>query len=675
MAYAEPSLVGQSGLVHMPDARIAEDGTLRFGVAHEDPYLSFWGSVTLFPRLELSGRYIRIDGVPGFPDAPELGDYRDKALDAKAVLVAESSSFPAVAIGVQDFVGTQLFASRYLVLSKRVGSFDFTAGYGQDRIDGAFGGVRYTPDRFAGLSLLIEYDANDYASDHGALQSGAGERRGGVTYGLAYRWGWLGGQVSYQSGDIGANAYVSIPLMQPEFIPKLDEPPPYAARVDCAPIVDWRKDPQYEVALARTLEQQGFRDVKVRLRDAELEAGLTHGRISAIGRAVGRAARTLLLLGPCDLRALRIIYTQSDLPLVDYEFRDLRVLDDYLGGRIGRAEFDRTVAIRFPSTEAAVQLREAIEIGPDVVETLPPIQTDRFIAAKRREDRFAGFDLLPFNVRLFFNDPGEPVRYDTFALLAYDRRIATGTYLKGAARATLFENVSDIRQPSTSLLPHVRSDIGEYRREGKRVRLNTLLLNRYALLAERWYGRMSGGYYEEMFAGFGGQALYLPRSGFWAADLAVDRVRQRELGESFGFRDYRVTTAIASLHYRLPRYGVTTTARTGRFLARDEGIRLELKRRFRSGVEVGAWYTWTNEKDITNPGTPENPYRDKGLFVVVPLNSMLTRDTQEIASMAIADYVRDVGQMVVSPGDLYRMVERPLGFGVEHEDRLSQFTR
>jgi membrane-associated phospholipid phosphatase len=115
---------------------------------------------------------------------------------------------------------------------------------------------------------------------------------------------------------------------------------------------------------------------------------------------------------------------------------------------------------------------------------------------------------------------------------------------------------------------------------------------------------------------------------------------------------------MGALHYRLP-YDVTATARVGRFLARDEGVRLEFKRRFPSGVEIGAWYTKTNGHDITMPGTPTNPYNDKGVFLSVPLNIMLPFDSQTTASVGIAPWTRDVGQMVASPGDLYDMVEQP----------------
>src|SRR5699024_1515985 len=123
--------------------------------------------------------------------------------------------------------------------------------------------------------------------------------------------------------------------------------------------------------------------------------------------------------------------------------------------------------------------------------------------------------------------------------------------------------------------------------------------------------RASGGIYEEMFAGAGGQALYLTRGGRWAFDASLDVLRQRDY-KGTGFLSYNTHTALASAHYRLPWFeGTTATVRAGRFLAGDMGARFELKRTFKSGVQVGLWYTRTDGKDITSPGRPGSPYFDK----------------------------------------------------------------
>jgi membrane-associated phospholipid phosphatase len=58
--------------------------------------------------------------------------------------------------------------------------------------------------------------------------------------------------------------------------------------------------------------------------------------------------------------------------------------------------------------------------------------------------------------------------------------------------------------------------------------------------------------------------------------------------------------------------------------------------------------------------------------MVMPLETLLTRDTQAVASLSMAPWTRDVGQMVVSPGDLYRILERPV-WQMHDMDGLTRF--
>jgi hypothetical protein len=271
-----------------------------------------------------------------------------------------------------------------------------------------------------------------------------------------------------------------------------------------------------------------------------------------------------------------------------------------------------------------------------------------------------GFKLSP-KVAFYFNDPSGALRYDVFLLGTYRKELLKRLFFEGALRLTVLEDVSDVNNPSNSLLPHVRSDVAEYKRQGNALKLERLLLNQYFWPMERVYARASAGYYEEMFGGAGGQVLYLPRSGKWAVDVAADWVKQRDFEGGFGFRDYSTLTGLVSLHAKLPLLpGTTGTVRVGRFLAEDEGVRVELKRRFQSGIEVGFWYTRTNGDDITPPGSPNDPYYDKGIFVSIPLSPLMLKDTQAVSEISLSPWTRDVGQMVVSPGDLYDQFERPV---------------
>jgi membrane-associated phospholipid phosphatase len=364
------------------------------------------------------------------------------------------------------------------------------------------------------------------------------------------------------------------------------------------------------------------------------------------------------VFAPRDVRAIHITYTRLEQPLATYEFQSVPALTDYLLGASKRPAFLQTVLVRYATPGDRLNQHDAVAAGLD---DEPAVGVYRGrdgeaiqVSSEDREDN--RFKLSP-KMSFFFNDPSGALRYELTAAANYDRRLGSGLYLNGAMRLGVVENISDVTQPSNSALPHVRSDIAEYKR-GSRFKLNRLMLSQYLNPAEHVYARVSGGLYEEMFRGFGGQILYLPNDQRWAVDMNVDALQQRGYKGWFDGRDYRTVMALGSLHYRLPQ-GMTITARAGQFLAKDRGVRLEFKRRFRSGVEVGAWYAKTNGNDITSPGTPTSPYHDKGVFLSIPLASMLPMDSQANAGFAISPWTRDVGQMVLSPGDLYDIMEQP----------------
>jgi membrane-associated phospholipid phosphatase len=665
---ATPATQGQSGYINMPSAVVEADGTFMFGYSYDRPYGSTWASATVLPFLQLTGRYVSISGVRGFENQGDYGkDYgrnKDKVFDAKLQLLREGTWYPAIAVGATDVMGTQLFKGRYVVATKTFGelkSVEFSVGRGMHRPSGTFAGARWMPLAAPRWALIAEYDANDYKNDYRASDTGAADRSKGAAIGAEYRWGWLGAQIARHRDHFSANAYVSIPFSEREFVPKVYEPAPFQAKDAPARVSpeEWQKEPRHGAELVQALVKQDFKNVRITFEAGTLKLTLTNSRISNLGRAVGRATRTALAFAPSATRVIQVTYTRLEQPVATYEFVDLQRLTDYFTGLIDRDTFLQSVVVRYANPSDRVD--------DDRQSLLAAIEGDGKVGVKvghngdiikvASEDREASrFKVAP-KLSFFFNDPSGALRYEIWAAINYDKRLAQGLYLNSDLKLTVSENVSGVTQPSNSLLPHVRTDIAEYKR-GSKFKLNRLLVNKYMTPSERVFVRMSGGFYEEMYRGFGGQALYLPKASQWAADLSVDALQQRGYKGWLDKRDYKTVTALAALHYRLP-YDITATARAGRFLARDEGVRMEFKRRFPSGVEIGAWYTKTNGRDITNPGTPSSPYNDKGIFLSVPLNIMLPVDTQTAAGVGLSPWTRDVGQMVASPGDLYDMVEQP----------------
>ena len=130
--FSSYSNYGSLGLVQAPNARFFEEGTLAFSWSHNDPYLR--GSIIAYPFdwMEASFQYTDINNalysnVFAFSGNQSL---KDKGFDVKLRLLEESNFIPQVALGLRDIGGTSLFASEFIVASKRIRNADFSLGIG-----------------------------------------------------------------------------------------------------------------------------------------------------------------------------------------------------------------------------------------------------------------------------------------------------------------------------------------------------------------------------------------------------------------------------------------------------------------------------------------------------------------------------------------------------------------
>src|SRR6266581_3136044 len=665
-----------TGLINMPDGRFDPDGTLRFGLSYARPYLDLSANATLLPWLETNLGVTRISGVQGFPNpssgfGPAYGAYKDKTTGFKIQLLPEDGWRPSLALGAQDFIGTRLFEREYAAATKTLGDAQLTLGYGRKQIDGAFGGARYSPSWLRNWSLVAEYDATDYKKHPFADVTGVANRTRGMSYGIEYHMGWITAAVSNQRGVAGYSTYVALPLERREWIPKFAEPEPYTTVIPRPTLAQWEDDASYKRRMYQALFRQDFKDVRIRLEpNARLHVTLANSRISRMSRAVGRAARTVLLLAPLETTEIRITYTTNSLPVATYEFFDLRKLNRYFNGLLTRQALAETVAIRYADPSSYSE-RERAELMAALDEPTPAsiLYGDEgyFISFKSQDTGLSVFQVKP-TLSTYLNGP-QVFQYNLSALALYNRELAEHLFLNSGVTYTLLENISSAIGTNNSTLPHVRSDFADYSL-GPKLRIDHLLLNRVYQPSERTCARLTGGIYELMYDGVGGQWLYVARGTPWAADLSVDWVRKRDIEGRFGMSDYQTVTALAALHYKLP-YQSTVTLRAGRFLARDNGVRVEIKRRFRVGIELGAWYTVTNAVD-TGISSEAN-YRDKGVFASIPFEALLGKDTRATGGFSLSPWTRDVGQMVNTPVDLYQMLEKPMMLDLHDRDGLVRF--
>jgi hypothetical protein len=247
----------------------------------------------VLPWLQASFRY---SGLQHFQaDYPV---YYDRAFGVKARLWNEDEILPAMAIGVDDIVGTGVYSGEYVVASKRFGAVDVSLGMGwgrhaetgllrnplsvvfhsfDDRESffghpgqtdfkaffhghkvGLFGGaVWHTP--IDGLSLTAEYDSDTYAQER---STGNFTPRSQINYGLNYAVSdqvqtglyWLYGT------SLGGSISLRLDPVHPQYPQKVETPPPEVAV---------RSDGQRQLALAALLDSRDPRNAqRMRLLDS-----------------------------------------------------------------------------------------------------------------------------------------------------------------------------------------------------------------------------------------------------------------------------------------------------------------------------------------------------------------------------------------------------------------------
>jgi hypothetical protein len=250
--------------------------------------------------------------------------------------------------------------------------------------------------------------------------------------------------------------------------------------------------------------------------------------------------------------------------------------------------------------------------------------------------------------REYVGGPNNGFIYELYAELSGTAHLAPGFSLTGSVGVNLANNLSDLAPSPSSALPHVRSDIGFYLKEGKSGIYESqadYLFN----IAPDWYGRVSGGLLEYMYGGVDGEILYRPYGQRLAIGFDVNHVVKRGFDDLFTFLPYQVTEGQLSFYYKLPFYNLTSTLRIGRYLAGDKGATIEISREFEGGVRVGVFATKTN---VSSEQFGEGSF-DKGVLFSFPLDLLLANPSRSEASYVYRPLTRDGGQYVDIAKPLY----------------------
>lgn len=291
---------GTLGLIEMPSARMAEDGTVSAGASFMKNTQHYNLGFQILPWLESSFRYSGLaDFSPGYPV------YWDRSIGVKLRLMEESDVRPALALGINDVVGTGIYGGEYLVASKQFGDFDASLGIGWGRLgsvdtfknpfglidssfkqnragiftpggtgifntlfhgeySGLFGGVTWrTP--IDGLALIAEYSSDAYRFED---QQGSFHPKNQMNYGLAYQLtDGVQAHLAYMYGtSLGGGLTFDLDPTKPQFPARIGAPMPQpvirdrTAQEDALRALVGQRNASYAVRQAEARTRNSFVD-------------------------------------------------------------------------------------------------------------------------------------------------------------------------------------------------------------------------------------------------------------------------------------------------------------------------------------------------------------------------------------------------------------------------------
>ncbi|GGL53634.1 YjbH domain-containing protein [Wenxinia marina] len=670
------NMYGQVGLIDMPTALSAPDGQITATVGGFSGQIRGNFTFQITPRLSGTFRYSGLQGysLPGNPLIDEDEFYYDRSFDLRYQILDEGEYVPAVAVGLQDFLGTGTFSGEYIVATKTLGdSFRVTAGLGWGRLATAdslgmpfgerperdfgsggevefdqffrgdvavFGGIEYAATD--ALTIKAEYSSDAYEQE---TDLGIVEVNSPFNIGLAYRPidGVQLGAAYMHGSDIAIWGTVLLdPAMRP-FGGGLDPAPvPVAVRGADPDIARSWDRATLPVATLTDRIRRGLATEGLILDGIDLSGGTarvryTNTRYRSEAQAMGRAARVLTTLLPADFGTFVLEPSQRGIPISSNTFSrtDLEQLENTAGG--------------------AQEILDRARIGD--AGGLPPL------TPVPREDRF-DWGVRPYLNFVIFDGPAEVVA-GIEARASYE--ITPNLVLSGAVRYRVTPTDDNDPERDEPVLYPVRTDAADYIREGN-PGIQHLTLAYYGRPARNLYSRVTVGYLESMYGGISTEVLWAPVDANYALGAEVNYVRQRDFDQLFGFQDYDVVTGHVSAYYDFQN-GFHGQLDVGRYLAGDWGATVAVDREFENGWSVGAYATLT---DVSFEDYGEGSF-DKGIRVTIPFDWFLGTPTRTTASNSLASLTRDGGARLGVDGRLYDTVRDARLSGLE--DTWGRFWR
>ncbi|MEI8365231.1 MAG: YjbH domain-containing protein [Parachlamydiaceae bacterium] len=653
----------QAGYFAMPSARMGPDGEIGIGLSYVAPYHNYNLRFQIFDRLEITGNYRVFSGVKDPVLSPlGFGDFSDKGANFKfSLFLPEDSAYqlPGLAFGFEDFIGTQAFHSKYVVLTQVFleQNMEVSLGYGIERIKGFFGGINLMPFRqtkwtyLQQLSLTAEFDSTAYHRSSREPHPKGRVKKSPINWGMKYRlWDCLDCSISYMRGDklaFSASSYYNFGETK-GFLPKINNALPYKAPIITEPLGPRRSEDALVSDLVFAFQEQGFDIWELWISYNECNRKVL--RITTLNDTYRLESEVrchlnhlLAALIPSDIGEVIVVIDSEGFSIQEYHY-NMDFVRLYAAQKVGSHE----LAILTPLTEVT---------SPD------PYSGCRLFGCKRE---CLNFELSPRTHTLFGSSSGK-FKYALGINAAFNGYLWNEVYYNLLIGYTFISNIGNANnfdRLNPSQLINVRSDITRYYAQTG-LTLDEAYLQKNWNVGRGWYTRVAGGYFEEEYGGGAAEILYYPLDSAFAVGLEGSILKKRRYsGLGFtnhirqldGFRPtykkFLGSQYFLNVYYDLACANVDFKVSAGKFLANDWGVRSEISRYFPSGLRLTLWYTVTNGHDKINGKT----YYDKGVSFSMPFDIFYTCSERTYWNYGMSAWLRDVGVQASTGMQLYRLI-------------------
>ena len=633
-----------------------------------------------FPWMEVVVRYTEgrnRDYLPG-----SVQTWKDKGLDVKFRLLQEGEFFPGLALGMTDLGGTGEFSGEYIVASKRFKNIDLSLGLGWGRLGGIdhigtpglisnilsnvdqsfgdnvsfggdlrlgnfftdksvsiFGGIEYfTP--IPNFSVKLEYDTSDYGWVEGNRltfhdnnpNSDLFKLDTRLNIAMNYRYemterdkvdlslGFVHGNTLYANVAVHSNLNfsgkpnitmgaekVNQPYLEP--YPKLN--------------ADWKK--YLSDSIMWQMGNAGIATHRLIFNGNELLAEISQSRFQKTIHAIDLAARFLANNSPTNIDKITVINIDEGIETLRATVSREALVNSVANGALDETLLEFNI---FNPLDPGAIVKDNDYLYPHLSTSLRPNMRGT----------------LQHQARFYF--------WQLEVLASAVVSFTKGLYLTAEYGIDIANNFEDYYYhiPDGTLY-HVRQNRRLYLTQGESG-LRSLALDYFIDLHPNVKAKLSVGYLEWMYGGYGGEILYMPDHKQWALGLDAHWVKQREYDGGLNFLDYETVTGFLSFYYDVPFYDMRFKINAGKFLGKDTGVHVDISRRFNTGARVGAIVAITN----CNPSCVGEGSFNKWIYFELPMNLYARKSaTRGTTGFSWAPLTKDAGQRV-ERGNLYNLV-------------------